>query len=372
MVGLDAESVLDDASVALARVHPDDQAIVREARETTGAFVEPVQVRLLRDDGTTVWVEAAEAVVEERDGVPTLVQGVVRDISRHRAHEQALHRALAQEQAAALELRQLDRMKSTFLQAVSHELRTPLTAVIGCAETLRDRSSELTPEDADRLVQTAARQARRLGRLLEDLLDVDRLSRGRVEAVRAPAALDDIVARAIEGIGDDRDRLDVVVDPATVDLDGPQVERIVENLLRNALKHTPPGTAIRLRARHRAGTTIVTVEDDGPGVPPELREAVFEPFSQGPQAGGAASPGTGIGLALVKRLAELHGGDAWVEDVDSGGARFVVVLPQQEVGETELGAGAAAAGRLPATVIDLDVTGSGGQPASAGSPATAS
>jgi PAS domain S-box-containing protein len=365
MAGLDAEALREDPTVALARVHPDDQALVRDARETTGALFDPVQIRLQRDDGTTLWVEVAEAVVEERDGVPTLVQGVVRDISRHRAHEQALHRALAQEQAAAIELRQLDRMKSTFLQAVSHELRTPLTAVLGCAETLRDRAAELRPEDADRLVQTAARQARRLGRLLEDLLDVDRLSRGRVVAERAPVALDAIVGRAIEGIGDDHDRLEVVVEPATVELDGAQVERIVENLLRNALKHTPAGTAIRLHARSHEGSTVLTVEDDGPGVPPELRRSVFEPFSQGPQAGGAASPGTGIGLALVKRLAELHEGDAWVEDADSGGARFVVVLPQPRPADEDPRERAS-------TIIAIDRPGVGDQPASAGAPVTAS
>jgi PAS domain S-box-containing protein len=333
MLGLSSHEVEADAGATMARVHPDDREDVLEARRTTGALLEPIRVRLRRDDGTSVWVEAAETIVEERDGAPHLVQGVVRDVTRQREQEEALHRALLQEQAAADELRHLDGMKSTFLQAVSHELRTPLTAVLGSAETLRAHHAQLSPADLDRLLHAVARQARRLGRLLEDLLDVDRLSRGRVVAERQPTALRDVVDRALDGLGEDGGRVQVAVDPIVAELDGAQVERIVENLLRNAIKHTPRGTDIRLRVREHAGVTVIVVEDDGDGVPAGLREAVWAPFAQGPQATGAASPGTGIGLALVRQLAELHGGDAWVEEAASGGARFVVVLPGPRVGE---------------------------------------
>jgi PAS domain S-box-containing protein len=327
LIGLDAATVLADPQATLARLHPDDRARAAELRDTLGALLDPVQLRVRDAEGAWRWIEVVEAVVEQRPDAPTLVQGVVRDISRHRAHEQALHRALAQEQAAAYELRELDRMKSTFLQAVSHELRTPLTAVLGCAETLRDRRQELSDADADRLVRTAARQARRLSRLLEDLLDVDRLSSGQVEAVRAPVRLGAVVEGALDGIGDDRERVAVVVDDEVVEVDAAQVERIVENLLRNALRHTPAGTPIRLRAQVTAGAVRLVVEDDGPGVPPELRDRIFAPFTQGPTAGASPRPGTGIGLALVRQLARLHGGDARVEESTSGGARFVVDLP---------------------------------------------
>jgi signal transduction histidine kinase len=311
----------------MSRVHPADRHLVQRARETTGAFLEPLRVRIGRDDGGFVWVEAAETVIETSEGRPSLVQGVVRDVTRQQEQEEALQRALQQEQAAADQLRRVDEMKSTFLQAVSHELRTPLTAVLGSAETLRDRRAELSDHDADRLVHVAARQGRRLGRLLEDLLDVDRLSRGLVVADRRPTDLQRVVAEAIDGLGEDGARVETLVEPVVADLDGVQVERIVENLLRNAVKHTPAGTGIRLQVEQHAGVTVIVVEDDGPGVPEPLRRTVFEPFAQGPHSNGAASPGTGIGLALVRQLAELHGGEAWVEEASSGGARFVVRLP---------------------------------------------
>jgi PAS domain S-box-containing protein len=327
IVGLDAATVEADAEAALARVHPDDRHLVEQARTGQGERRDPLRIRVCRDDGTTIWIEVAEEVVGWRDGEPHLVQGVVHDVTRHRRQELALESALQQEQAAADELRHLDQLKSTFLQAVSHELRTPLTAVIGSAETLRDRRDELSPDQVDVLIGAVARQSSRLGRLLEDLLDIDRLSRGLVQADRVPTPLPAIVGRALEGLGEEVVRIETSIDAVVVDVDAVQVERIVENLVRNAIKHTPPGTRIRLSGTKQAGATVLIVEDDGPGIPPALRRSVFEPFTQGPQAYRAASPGTGIGLALVRQLAELHRGEVWVEEATSGGARFVVVLP---------------------------------------------
>ncbi|MBW3562290.1 MAG: ATP-binding protein [Actinobacteria bacterium] len=104
-------------------------------------------------------------------------------------------------------------------------------------------------------------------------------------------------------------------------------ERIVENLLANAAKHNPAGTALWVRIRAVDGGALLAVEDAGPGVPHDLKRSVFEPFQQGPRSTDAASPGTGIGLALVARFAELHGGRAWVDDREDGGSRFNVFLP---------------------------------------------
>jgi signal transduction histidine kinase len=109
-------------------------------------------------------------------------------------------------------------------------------------------------------------------------------------------------------------------------LDGPKVERIVENLLVNAARHTPPDCGIWVKVSAADGGVLIVVEDQGAGVPEELRETIFEPFRQGPDAP-AHSPGVGIGLSLVARFAQLHGGRAWVEDRPGGGASFKVFLP---------------------------------------------
>jgi signal transduction histidine kinase len=116
----------------------------------------------------------------------------------------------------------------------------------------------------------------------------------------------------------------VDADSVLVEVDSTKVERIIENLLVNAAKHTPPATPVRVRVTSRADGVELAVEDEGPGIPKELRIEIFDPFRQGPDAGGQ---GVGIGLSLVKRFAELHGGSAHVEDRVGGGARFVVWLP---------------------------------------------
>jgi signal transduction histidine kinase len=110
-------------------------------------------------------------------------------------------------------------------------------------------------------------------------------------------------------------------------VDGPEVEWVVDNLLRNALRHTPPDSSIVCNVVVAAGGATIVVEDEGPGVPDHLKGELFRPFTQGPEATTAASPGTGIGLALVRALAEMHGGRSWVEDRPGGGARFGVWLP---------------------------------------------
>lgn len=119
-----------------------------------------------------------------------------------------------------------------------------------------------------------------------------------------------------------------------IDAEGAKIERIVENLVRNAVRHTPAGTGIWVGVKAHAGGALITVEDDGPGVPDELKEALFEPFRQGPSSSDH-SQGTGIGLSLVARFAELHGGRAWIEDSPHGGASFQVFIPQQNTRRTD-------------------------------------
>jgi signal transduction histidine kinase len=118
----------------------------------------------------------------------------------------------------------------------------------------------------------------------------------------------------------------VEAEPVLLDVDGPKVERIVENLLTNAAKYTPEATPVRVMVRKHDEGVLIVVEDDGPGIPDPMKEAVFEPFQRGSDAPRRA-PGTGIGLSLVARFAELHGGRAWVQDRPSGGSSFRVLLP---------------------------------------------
>jgi signal transduction histidine kinase len=218
-------------------------------------------------------------------------------------------------------------MKNTFLAAVSHELRSPLTSILGLAATL-EQVREPGSEEGDLLERLAA-NARKLDRLLRDLLDIDRLNRGIVTPNYRSVDVGHLVRRTVDNLdllGGRRVLVEAGRVPAEVD--PAKVERIVENLIANAVRHTRPETAIWVRAWSERDGVAIAVEDAGPGVPEDLQRAIFEPFRQGPTAS-PHSPGTGIGLSLVSMFAELHGGRAWVQDRDGGGASFRVFLPKR-------------------------------------------
>jgi signal transduction histidine kinase len=268
---------------------------------------------------------------------------VARDISERRRAQQVLHAALdrervagerlatalTREQAATEHLRGLDELKSGFLQAVSHDLRTPLTSVLGIALTLERSRRAMPSSEVDDLLGRLTANARRLDRILSGLLDLDRLARGIVEPRRERTNLGELVAAVVDQAHADLvGNHPVFVDLASVEIaiDPAKVERIVENLLVNASRHTPPGTPIWVRVDRSDAGALLTVADAGPGVPAEQRERIFQPFHRGPDEAGHA-PGSGVGLALVAQFAGLHGGRAWVEPRAGGGACFQVLLP---------------------------------------------
>ena len=244
--------------------------------------------------------------------------------------EQELKDGLRRELAAADKLRALSDMKDTFLRAVSHDLRTPLTAMLGVAITLERTRLNLPREQALDLVGMLVEKTRKLERLLKDLLDLNRLEEGVLEPNRSLTDVRELVHRVVTEV----DQLagwpiDIEAEPIQAFIDGPKVERIVENLLLNTTRHTPPGTRVWVKALARGSDLELIVEDAGPGVPAELAGTIFEAFRRG----GTSAPtmahhrGVGIGLSLVARFAALHGGHAWVDERWGGGAAFHVLLP---------------------------------------------
>jgi signal transduction histidine kinase len=209
-----------------------------------------------------------------------------------------------------------------FVADASHELRTPLTSVLTSLELLAE---ELDGEQAD-TAQAALRSARRMRRLVGDLL---LLARADVERERTlhETRLDSVLTEAaseIEPVAEGHE-LEVSAEPAIVFGARDELHRLVLNLIENAVKHTPSGTHIRAMTAVRGADAVLVVEDDGPGIPAELEERVFDRFVRGGRDGGR---GSGLGLAIVRAVAESHGGSVVLEDSANGsGARFVVRLP---------------------------------------------
>ena len=223
------------------------------------------------------------------------------------------------------DLREMNEVKDTLLHAVSHDLKGPLSGILGAVQTIRRRGElELSAAEVSDLYGVIEDAGAKANRLVEDLLDLDRLKRGQLTPERRPTdvgALMREIIRQSDALAGHPVRVDA--DAVLVSVDAPKVERVLDNLVANAGRHTPPGTPIHVRVCRIADGVRVEVQDEGPGVPDAIKERIFEAFEQGDHNHG----GVGIGLSLVLRFAELHGGGAHVEDVEGGGARFVVELP---------------------------------------------
>ena len=227
-------------------------------------------------------------------------------------------------------LRVLDEFKDSLLTAVSHELRTPLTVIMGLATTLTDPMVSIDDDERADMIERVQANALRLDRLLADLLDVDRLNRNVIEPLPRATELAAAVERVLAGI--DMKGLSVRNDvgDAVVAADTAHLERIIENLLSNAVKHTPNDTRVRIHSQQSVEGVVLIVDDSGPGVPPAMRERIFEPFRRG--EGSTHVQGIGVGLSLVAKFALVNGGRAWVEERLGGGASFRVLLPRATAG----------------------------------------
>ena len=330
MVGYTLAEIQADPTLWRTMVHPDDRERVfaadAESNRAEGEVTFSMEYRMIAKDGRIVWVQD-EARLVRLPGKEPYWQGFLLDITERKQAEAQLERALTVEREAAQRLRTLDEMKNTFLQAVSHDLRTPLAAILGLAITLERSDVQLEEDDAKDLARRIAGNARRLDRLVTNLLDLDRLSRGIVAPKLERTDVGDLVRRAVEEselLSSARVRSQI--EPTVLPVDASKVERIIENLLANTARHTPASATIWVRVHPVGDGGIIAVEDNGTGVDETLREAIFEPFRQGPDAP-RHSPGVGVGLTLVRRFAELHGGRAWVEEREGGGASFRVFLP---------------------------------------------
>jgi len=256
-----------------------------------------------------------------------------------RAHERLAHERQLEEERGrwreeAMEdrvraLAEIDRRKDEFLAMLGHELRNPLASIAMGLELMRGRLGAAgAPLAATR--SRMEQQAKHLARIVDDLLDLSRINSGRIELRRAPVALNEVIASAIgvsRPVIDERGHaltLELPEEPLFLDADGVRLTQVVSNLLNNAAQYTDPGGTILLRCGQSQAGLELSVRDNGRGIRPELLPRIFEMFVQEHRSGG----GLGLGLAVVKRLVELHGGTVAVRSAGLGhGSEFVVTLP---------------------------------------------
>jgi two-component system sensor histidine kinase KdpD len=237
-------------------------------------------------------------------------------------------------------LRRADELKSALLAAVSHDLRTPLASIIASAGSLRQPDVQWTDAERREFVADIEQEARRLGRIVDNLLDLSRMESGTLRPDRGwydvAALVDDVLGRLRPVTVGHAVKVEIPDELPPVPLDYVEIDQVLSNLIENAVRHTPAGTAITVGARVDGSDLVLEVADTGPGIDPRALPHLFEAFFRGYSPRGAP-PGTGLGLAVARGLVEAHGGTISAANRPTGGAVFRVTLPLAVAQGTKVG-----------------------------------
>ena len=310
------------------------------ALDVTPRFVETGTFKLvvLLAIAVAIWAGLRFRIARLKKLATELQLRVNERTSELREREALLADKNAQLEIQAGQLQELDRAKTRFFANVSHELRTPLTLTIGPLEDVRSQIADSASHGVVSRIDVALRNARRLYRLVNQILDVSKLEAGGTRLHARPGNLVELVrgiAAAFAGVAERKGitfRIDAPADPQIVWFDRDALEKVIANLLSNAFKFTPDrgGIHVTIAIPDTSGMASIRVADSGPGIPAEHLAHIFDRFYQVDETNTRAQPGTGIGLALARELAELHGGSIDVSSEAGGGATFVLQIPLKQ------------------------------------------
>ena len=329
---VETEGPLRDPS--FTRIHPDDHTRVMnaidEAVMSRGEY--SVEYRIVRHDGDIRWLQDRGRIVLDDRHAPRFATGAVMDVTARRLLEDH-ERAMSEERARLIrDLEQANRVKDEFLAMLSHELRTPLNAVLGWTRMLR--RGTIPAERTASILDTIERNAAAQMQIIEELLDLSSMAAGNFRLNIAPVDLRDLIGGAIETIRPAADAksiaLHVSIDNNIAEFagDAARLRQVLWNLLANAVEFTPVGGRIQVTAKQCPADLEVAVKDSGPGIEPAFLPHIFEPFRRGESLSTRTVGGLGLGLAIVRHLAEAHGGTVTADNTRNGsGATFVVRLP---------------------------------------------
>jgi len=288
----------------------------RMRRHEAGA---PFELELVRKDGDVVTVDASFSELAEGRGIHFVA--ILRD---------------------STERKRIERSKDEFISTVSHELRTPLTSIAGSLGLLTGGAAGDIPDKARRLVTIAESNSRRLVRLINDILDIEKMQSGQMKFAFGPVDLGELATRAVEGMAGFSVELGVGFRVLTADgqavvrADADRLTQVITNLLSNAAKFSPREEAVEVSVAVQGGRARLSIRDHGPGIPAEFQGRIFGKFAQAEASDRRQKGGTGLGLAICKQIVERHGGRIWFESPPGQGATFHVELPLEKAAAGEL------------------------------------
>jgi PAS domain S-box-containing protein len=332
MYGYTAEEVVGKSiTVLIPPNHLDEEPPILE-KLRRGERIDHYETVRRRKDGTLLNVSLTVSPIKDLDGTIVGASKIARDITQRKRAEEALRQEIAFRERAEAALREADRRKDEFLATLAHELRNPLAPIRQAA--LISKAPTATEAQKRWSSDVISRQVQHMSLLLEDLLDISRITRGRLELRTETVELAEIVHAAVEAARPSIDAkrhvfsIELPPDPVHFVADPLRLAQVLSNLLTNAAKYTDPEGQIRLRASCTAQTITISVVDSGVGLPSDALTKVFEMFSQVPSSRNHSEGGLGIGLALAKGLVELHEGEIEASSAGIGeGSEFIVRLP---------------------------------------------
>jgi PAS domain S-box-containing protein len=309
-------------------LHPDDQAAVRkgvdDAVERRTDYI--IEFRFQHASGEWRWMEGRGRAVYDEHGAPRSLYGIGIDITSRKRSEIALRDAMKAAESA-------NQLKDQFLATLSHELRTPLNAILGYARMLQKHT--IPPDKQPRAFDVIERNAVAQNRLIEDLLDMSRITAGKVRLDPAPVPVAIVLREAVDAVKPAADakgvslELEIDVFAGMVTADTTRLQQVFSNLLTNAVKFTPKSGRVGVVLRYAAGSVEVRVTDSGVGIAPEFLPHIFEPFRQADARFDRGHGGLGLGLAITRQLVDLHGGTIHAASNGAGhGATFTIRLPR--------------------------------------------
>ena len=290
----------------------------------------------ISDDTAVLSMKAGAADYIMKDNLTRLGPAIERELQEtaiRRDSEQA-SRTLKEREEELHVLKQIDRLKDEFIGLVSHELRTPLTVILGALSTVITEGDRLSAKETKQLVSDAYEEAELLSDILANLLELARAQANRLQINEEPVNIREIVGTTLKKMKQQLASHPVSIecgDSLTVNADRVRLQRILHNLVDNAVKYSAPRTKIEIFARPDNGTILMGVKDKGIGINPDKQGLLFEPFQRlEPQNSNAT--GTGLGLVVCRRLVEAHGGRMWVESQPGAGSTFLFTLPMPGLG----------------------------------------
>lgn len=311
----------------VALVHPDDAAAVRQAHSECLKGPRPlyrIEYRLKTADADWVWVLSRGRVVERAaDGSAQRMTGTNVDITQRKRAEVELLSALQRE-------KELSEMKSKFVSIASHELRTPLATILSSAELLEHYSESLSADDRLKMLHGIQGGVKRMNGMIEDVLVIGKAEAGALQFEPKPVDLRDLCHKVVEELRGGVAKQHVIqfeqqFERGSLNLDEKLLRHILTNLLSNAVKYSAPGSTVSLLLAERDGQALIEVGDQGIGIPADDQARLFESFHRASNVGNRQ--GTGLGLVIVKKAVELHGGTIAIDSKLDAGTRISVHLP---------------------------------------------